>query len=216
MADRPILFRSPLVRAILDDRKTVTRRLCSAQPRLPGVTFAPDPAYPGAWLWGTPAETLGTVRCPYGAPGDRLWVKERWRPAGRARTPTGVYIDYSAGCETWVMPSPDPVKWGAADPGPMRSPLYMPRWASRLTLDVVSVRAKRLWDIDDADARREGCDGHTVDGRAGYPIGGSPRDEFRDLWDAINGTRPGASWSDNPWVWRVEFRRAADAAGGAA
>ena len=202
MKERPIIFTGDSVRAILDGRKTQTRRVVKPQP--PGSA---DPE----------------LRCPYGRPGERLYVKETWADAGPmygrdADPPQDVayFADKSA-----VMFDGDlkPHAVGRADLASWnwgklrkRSPLYLPRWASRLTLEVVSVRLERLHKITNDDARAEGVQPIMLAGvDGGRPRRGETfynaahRNAFAFLWNAINGKR--AAWSTNPWVWRVEFRR---------
>lgn len=180
---RPILFSGPMVQALLDGRKTVTRRV--VHPRVLAT---------------------GDASCPYGAPGDRLWVKETWaardvrgdwapkvRDVDQERDEI-VYRTY-----LWGDPVAPPKRWF--------SPLHMPRWASRITLEVVSVRRERLQEVTEIEALREGCP-TTNGGLRGQTLqnaGASSRDNFRLLWDQINGER--APWASNPWVWRVEVRR---------
>lgn len=234
MAEIPILFRGPLVRAILDGHKTVTRRLIKHE-------HAPN----SGMVWQDcdcrdihPNDTPCVVCVARFGPsrfeaGDRLWVRETWRTAAAldALSPTKIAAAcLRAGYETpWAplhyeandgsLPRLDPVQWQGWS-ARARPAIHMPRWASRLTLDVVSVRAERLQDIDDADARREGVgaldDYHDAIEYAGNVVrcgtAGIPRGVFASLWDSINGKRPGASWDANPWVWRVEFKRAANVA----
>lgn len=179
--EHPIIFSGPMVRAILDDRKTQTRRVV----RLP-ATFRPDPAHRG----DDRAKILATVKW-YAEPGDRLWVRETgWeRPY---RTPRM----RREGADTWDRYYYDAdgltkdeheqfKKWEFK----RRPSIYMPRWASRITLEVVNVRVERLQEISREDEIAEGV----ADG------------QFYDLlWESING--PG-SWDKNPWVWVIEFNR---------
>ena len=207
MTERPILFSGPMVRAILDGRKTVTRRLVKDA----AGAFWDHPGYlptvvDGRVRWhcvdtgaevgpGSPMPTS-----PYGVPGDRLWVKETFAervdidgkdPAQRARAKH--YLMFKANGDD--PRDPDNFHtWGR-----WRSPRYMPRWASRLTLDVVSVRVERLQAITEEDASREGV-------AAALLIGVTHRQAFADLWDSLNAKR--APWASDPWVWRIEFRRA--------
>lgn len=156
---------------------------------------------------------------PYGSAGDRLWVRETWASpskyviAYQADAECGAYFGDGGGGFVW-MPHGYIVEaermHGHHDRigcrfglrgygGRWRPSIHMPRWASRLSLDIVSVRVERLHAIDDADAIREGV--LTLEGGTAAP----PRKVFADLWDTINGDR--APWSTNPWVWRVEFER---------
>jgi len=193
MTDRPILFSGPMVRALLDGSKTQTRRL-----------MKPDGKYRLDLV--CPADG-GPARCPYGQPGDRLWVRETFYAFGRWETRYSAkkgrdewhFIDMTAECGNWYFydatSQPDAEKFRRSSITPMwwkRPAIFMPRWASRITPEITGVRVERLWDISDADARAEGCEGTKL--------------SYAKLWDAING--PG-SWDANPWVWVVEFRRQA-------
>jgi hypothetical protein len=197
MKERPILFSAPMVRAILDGRKTQTRRVCKVQP-----VVRPDLSPSGllAWLVDAGTYMFGDKpmpefvnRCPYGRPGDHLWVREAF-----------VFcLDDKFG------PIPDSVIYradeGNADWSHGWKPsIHMPRCASRILLEITSVRVERLNDISEADARAEGY--AEIPGSANQM---APAAWFEGLWESING--PG-SWNDNPWVWVVEFRRVSDAA----
>ena len=195
--ERPILFSGAMVRAILAGQKTQTRRMVKPQPR---------PTKRGWWEWGyalgktqaaSPrrsvwhAETwqreAGTAPledfCPYGQPGGRLWVRETW---GK--------LDMGSACYRADDEAAVP-----AD-GRWRPSIHMPRWASRLTLEVTEVRVQRLQEISEEDALAEGIPPRTDDHVLAVP-------RFRTLWESINGERPGCSWESNPWVWCVSFRR---------
>lgn len=216
MTERPILMSGPMVRAILDGRKTQTRRVVKPQPS--HFTPSPNvhhPRHPAAyfdaycnapktganprgmsdrWCWWTPDNRQGPdwIRCPYGAPGDRLWVRETWGTGGYFPWPYGYRAD------------------GKEYPGECWRPsIHMPRRASRLTLEVTVVRVERLQAITQADARAEGV--VDTSGAWDHVPGGlldtsraGPRGAFEALWNSINGAD---SWDANPWVWVVEFRR---------
>lgn len=203
MKERPILFSGPMVRAILAGRKTVTRRIVRGGPdfhgraRLLGVDGAV--ATFGDELPDDPVPLR--VRSPYGEPGDRLWVRETWAPFERERGQCAVA--YFASCEDGsfdyvtsegVIERLAIKRW--------KPSIHMPRWASRLELEVLDVRVERLHDIDEEDARREGVEHCALHGERPCD---AYRARFTSLWDTINGDR--APWSSNPWVWRVEFRR---------
>ena len=200
MTERPILFSAPMVRAILAGTKTQTRRvLKGVQPW--GVSNGkPEWAIAGS-----------EPMCPYGQPGDRLWVREThapqpdcwgsWERWTRGAGGPGPVIHYKASDErAWVD------RW--------RPSIHMPRWASRITLEITSVRVERLQAIGQEDARAEGVH-RNVDGLWSGGVWkhlaqpnrySDPCNAFCDLWASING---GESWDTNPWVWVVEFKRAA-------
>jgi hypothetical protein len=145
MTERPILFSGQMVRAILGGAKTQTRRVLHAAEG----TFWGHPGYElraqgdGMWGWhwretGEAANPSTRVRCPYGVPGDRLWVRETFRQA-----PGSMSVHYAADRDE-------------VSGGPWRPSIFMPRWASRLTLELTSVRVERLQDISEADAEAEG------------------------------------------------------------
>jgi len=200
MKERPILFSAPMVRAILAGTKTQTRRVVKPQPK--GFWDEPNNCLAGGVLQciihDPKAGNVGQVRdhyirCPYGQPGDRIWVREKWRATGGGqRVVNGVLCDSPIDRSQIVFAAdatPD-------DNGPWRPSIHMPRWASRLLLEVVSVRAERVQDITLVDAVAEGAmpgDETTHDIR-----------HFVDLWLSINSL---GSWIANPWVWVVEFRR---------
>lgn len=206
----PILFSKPMVRAILDDEKTVTRRIVRFHRNGGGlipiaggtVIYLNDAAglhwYPhsgsGPRPW--PMERIGEA-CPYGGIGDRLWVREAFAADVPGCGHQGGY-SYRADHIDPHGDGPTKLKF---KPG-----IHMPRAASRITLFIVDVRVERLHAIDDADAIREGVMttvGREVLGRERLP--GWPRQLFGILWDEINGKR--AAWASNPWVWRVQFER---------
>ena len=210
MRERPILFSAPMVRAILDGRKTVTRRLMKPTPHKVdgGVPFSDAPA----WAHAEPGSAV--MRCPYGVRGDRLWVRET-----HAIVPRTAYA-WSNGVEQVIRPDDDHdaaifrAGWDRSSSGfSWRPSIHMPRWASRITLEVTGVRVQRLCDISESDAISEGVrqlrDGsECLVGREGPGSLVTPwptaRDAFRDLWQSINGL---GSWGSNPWVWVVEFKR---------
>lgn len=197
MKERPILFSAPMVRAILAGTKTQTRRVVKPQPRRVdgGVPFGDGPA----WAHAEPGSAM--IRCPYGQRGDRLWVRETWAPEQYdADATTIAQIEASVRMPAYAADfSGQPAyKW--------RPSIHMPRWASRITLEVTGVRVERLQDISEADAIAEGIVRAPYGWWSGREGSSSPTaiGAYALLWEQING--PG-SWDANPWVWVVEFRR---------
>jgi len=204
VAEKPILFSGAMVRAILESKKTQTRRVAKEfNPRLQYRLRQSDgeiEVLDAGNMWGIMARR--TV-CPYGKPGDRLWVRESiqkrgWDTRGNWDT---CFIRYLATDECLSVPTPDPV-WVEHRMQSKVPSIYMPRWASRLTLGIVSVEVERLQEISEEDAKAEGVQPVTGDGCAHYGA-------FRELWDSINAKR-GFGWDKNPWVWVVEFKRYAE------
>lgn len=209
--ERPILFSGEMVRAILDGRKTMTRRVVKPQPTERDV-------YRGfrlAWLdcnveperqrYGITSELIDvqTIACPCGGPGTKLWVRETWAFEGPRDIDYPLRITYRAN-NSVVKIDPDSVQWEQLDNGKCgwRPSIHMPRWASRITLEVTAVRCERLQEITLADCAEEGAPPtHPADGVW------DSTETFHTLWQRINGKRPGCSWSDNPWVWAITFRR---------
>lgn len=222
MTDRPILFSGAMVRALLAGTKTQTRRVVKPQPRRVdgGVPFGDAPqwarAEPGTammhcpygkrgeklwvketWRIGAWDENEGAFAIDYCDGPDKTWRKTPETPEGEDLFNR---LWYQSTDELWakgVKPDPEgnyhwqpgesPLRW--------RPSIHMPRWASRITLEITGVRVERLQDISEADAQAEGA--YTDPACPAY-------DTYRDVWEQING--PG-SWAANPWVWVVEFRR---------
>jgi hypothetical protein len=190
MSEKPILFSGPMVRAIMDGSKTMTRRIVKPQPppetlemRLHGDEWLPcweDDDYAGCYV--AHGDMGHRRRCPYGRPGDRLWVRETFQDD------SGLEFDMPM-CVYRATDNTAATRW--------RPSIHMPRWASRITLEVVAVRVERLNDISAYDAISEGIDLTGATDRAA-------RQSFQLLWESINGA---GSWAANPWVWVVEFRR---------
>lgn len=191
MKERPILFSAPMVRALLAGTKTQTRRVfklprgCSWYEALGGEAAGQiqDDEGPGWWH-------VEEQRCPYGQPGDRLWVRESF-----CEDPLSFGALYRADGELDEQALNAGGKW--------RPSIHMPRWASRITLEVSGVRVERLQDINEADCIAEGCTGGHGS-IPGYGYNATPLEHYHWLWNSINGP---VSWEANPWVWVVEFKR---------
>lgn len=232
MKSRPILFSGHMVRALLDGSKTQTRRVGKIQSldfvglkaeavrhaTLGYQIQATYDAYPGR---GTARHAI--CACPFGQPGDQLWVRETWNwfdpdsiPTDRAG-PRAIFTGNQGNRSIpWVaayaadghLPYP-----GYEGRDHWRPSIHMPRWASRITLEITGVRVERLQDISEADAMAEGCTKnhngyywggpHAVSGRKQMA---TAKSAYRDLWESINGP---SSWDVNPWVWVLEFKRIA-------
>lgn len=211
--ERPILFSGEMVRAVMDDRKSQTRRVMKHQPEM--VCGNPDQKLDAGW-WNAKNQfwmkrsTVANFESPYGTVGDRLWIKETFRfpkdldkysPSQVAekaldagyRKPWAP-IKYEADGATVF---PIPLKDFGGEWGKSRVSIHMPRWASRITLEITGIRVERLQDISESDAIAEGIELGGFATRRAVPF-------FRELWESING--PG-SWDQNPWVWVIEFSR---------
>lgn len=212
MTDRPILFSGSMVRALLEGRKTQTRRVLKPQPpvgaRYSGVHFASDEA--PTWFFNSPVGPR-KVRQAF-EDGDRLWVREAWRTSSwdDVFSPAGLQPDSTSWrYEADGVTSHDDI----ASYGRLRVSMHMPRWASRLTLIVTDVRVQRLQEISEADAVAEGIepddDGLSV-WRCYAPEPKlqdywlSPTESYRTLWNSLNAHR-GYGWEANPWVAAVTF-----------
>jgi len=210
MKERGILFSAPMVRALLAGAKTQTRRVVK------GATGAywdhagwtPVVERGSVVAWGTndpdPPRVVHNVgcpfpHCPYGVPGDRLWVRETWGHVDDhdSHGPHCCWFaaDGCQRCNYGPRCEHGPDRW--------RPSIHMPRWSSRLTLEITDVRVERLQAITEEDARAEGIAPAASIFTDGPPL--SCRDVFAGLWDTINGKR--APWSSNPWVWAITFRR---------
>lgn len=204
MKERPIHFKRPVadetIRAILDGRKTQERWAVNN----PGFGISSSAA--GCFdfrdrrqRWNTLTEQSFIETCPYGQPGDRLWVRETWTQVG---TCDPGYTVYRATYPDCLPTGLENVPADIRDAGYRWTPsIHMPRWASRILLEIVSVRVERLQEISEADSMAEGAEPVLVP-----PDGGScpHRQGFLELWQSINGPD---SWASNPWVWVVEFKR---------
>jgi len=210
--ERPIIMSTEMVKTILDGRKTQTRRVVkdkhysrwqidngiphngqdSIVVDIDGETIIPI-SYLKV-IYDEQADRVGgRIFCPYGSVGDRLWVKETW-----VEQSGDIYFKADWGEDKPVSMVCDNIKW--------RSPLFMPRWASRITLEITGIRVERLQEITEEDAIAEGMlpEGtllpnliHSAD---------NPIEQFAQLWDSLNAKR-GYSWESNCWVWCISFRK---------
>jgi hypothetical protein len=203
--ERPILFKLAMVRAILAGQKTQTRRIVKNQE---DMEFDPnDPTY-GPYWYNYACDADGEelkVRCPYGKPGDRLWVREKYMKAkcpitmtGAVQVTRGPAIDEKWQYCAWYEDSPDP--GGLPIREGWKSPIFMPRWASRITLEITAVRVERIQSISGPDCWAEGIK------YAAWPpeCYGSTVECYRDLWQSIHGLE---SWEANPYVWVLDLQR---------
>lgn len=213
MKARPILFSASMIHALLGDRKVQTRRVIRPQPRIDeqgnfcwrgvrdGQSAAGD-SHAQKLALASCCDSQDRGQCPYGKPGDLLWVKETWgidRVGGRV--PLNAVVATNGGGFPVAK-----VKYAADDGSTVmadekRSSLFMPRWASRLTLQITDVRVERLQEISEADAVAEGV----FTPGAGYAENGPPVAvvNYGALWESINGA---GSWDENPWVWALTFK----------
>ncbi len=229
MRMRPILMNSEMVRAILDGRKAQTRRPVKQtfdHDQHADAVFRDGAGFGWVGWWGPgPHNAEKTARlypgkegflCPFGQSGDGLWVREAWRIDGVGRK---VAIEFGGGdpslfenlsffadCEF------DP----GLKPGPWIPSIHMPRWASRITLEITDVRVERLQDISETDAIAEGLElpdngtfrDYSVrpEDNEGYNYKRTAVESYQTLWDSAYGHKA-SQWSANPWVWVVGFRR---------
>lgn len=229
--ERPIIFSDVNIEPIQKGKKTQTRRVIKKE--IQHVDIEPQYMKNRWGFWNDTDMSNGKiVKCPYGIPGDRLWVRETWADVNSEEGPSLLYRsdgclvswhdfsktfdrDYGAGpsMDYKAYPGDYTMWWSDLLRGEpehrWRTPLYMPRWASRIDLEVVSVRVERLQNITEEDARAEGC---FFDDEPGCPEGfceedrPKARDEFIFLWNKIH-KKDGYVWTKNPWVWVIEFKR---------
>lgn len=216
MTERGMIFNGEMVQAILDDRKTQTRRIMAIQPEhselgLRRVIDSKNGRNNGKYFWSQ-SDACGlkarskVFGCPYGDVGDRIWVRETFQGplvseelfeeyrAYSEKFETPQYCEYAAdgGAKPEYCDLDDNLCHG------WRPSIHMPRWASRITLEITDVRVERLKSISDGDAIREGCS--ATDMKSGDCVA----DVFARLWKSIYGEE---SWQANPYVWVIEFRR---------
>lgn len=199
MKSRPILFSAPMVRALLAGTKTQTRR-----PLREGAWLDPKEGVIRMCSVGNGVTGFQSVACPYGAPGDQLWVREQF--AGSIAYERHGYPLREWGNKIWYCADGEPRSGQWTRPRPS---IHMPRSLSRITLELTDVRVERLQDISEADAQAEGIayserfGGYCI-GEAQHFHSHDPRESYWSLWEAING--PG-SVEANPWAWCLSFKR---------
>lgn len=233
MKERPVLMNGAMVRATLRDvdPKTQTRRVIKPQPLgypwfWEGDDVDPDPQWFDSYCVGEEPcgayseEINKPMRCPFGQPGDRLYVREtwqawqrtsyehdEWQPIGVKDATASKQRAYAGGVRV------DAIEYCAdgKSAGPWTPSIHMPRWASRITLEVTGIKVERLQDISEEDARAEGVERSDITGMYHpTPFAGevhaklTARQAFESLWKAINGPD---SWDANPWVWAITFKR---------
>ena len=203
MKERPIILSGPMVRALLTGTKTQTRRVVKLKPWEQIEERDDGTLWP--WMYHEDRADDYWLPCPYGQPGDRLWVREAWRVVWSADDEPPRELD--AAYRFWYE-ADAPLQDGY---GKLRPSIHMPRFASRLTLEVTSVRVERLQDISEADAIAEGvtpkwepgCSGRLMEALGGYSFRPAAS-AYGDLWESIHGH---GAWDANPFVWVVEFKR---------
>lgn len=209
MKERPILFNAPMVRAIIDGSKTQTRRIMKPQPTLEG-TWVQAAIRGGTASYGSEQGFRESHPgwCPHGWEGDRLWVRETHAIVPRTAYAHSDGVDqvlrYDDNHDAaifradWTL-SRGGIKW--------RPSIHMPRWASRIQLEITGIRVERLQDISQEDAIAEGAPrSHPSIDKVSREFGYEDfsRSWYGQLWESINGA---GSWDANPWVWVIEFRR---------
>jgi len=195
MKERPILFKAEMVRAILDGRKTQTRRAVKPQPAS-GVRQSP---FSSSGLEDGHGRELS---CPYGKPGDQLWVREATIKVEDHGYEGPVYVESDEGracLEGGLAPGIDDCVEVEPYELRIRPSIHMPRASSRITLEITGVRVERLQDISEGDSIAEGCTNSLH-----LPGGRFANENFAHLWWVINGD---GAWETNPWVWVIEFKR---------
>lgn len=205
MRERPIIFNADMVRAIVEGRKTQTRRIMREQPEV--IPKEDELGKPGFWIPFNAGKTMVRtddmhIACPFGLKGNRLWVRETFRVHSRA-TDVATLVYKASEQQSWTqqthrVPIEKCNKPAVVDT--WTPSIHMPRWASRITLEITGVRVERLRDLSEEDAKSEGV----IPPAGGVLPGWEHRINFRDLWMSIYGAD---NWEANPWVWVVEFKR---------
>ncbi|BEN67476.1 ASCH domain-containing protein [Serratia marcescens] len=220
MKERPVIFNGEMVRAILDGRKTQTRRVIKVQPEsktfgLRKIIESENASEEGKYYWSL-SDALGISRarsnpflCPFGQVGDRLWVRETF--AGHYLDDDQIQDIKDGRCKAKCLCEYRADYGDDAECADGWTPsIHMPRWASRITLEITAVRVERLNDISQEDAQAEGMEltgwvpSYSNPDNAGFDETFTPYDNFAMLWQSIYGEE---SWRANPWVWVIEFKR---------
>jgi hypothetical protein len=216
MKERPILFSGSMIRQILAGNKTQTRRVIKFPSGDSGINFPMAVKIDGCYEWIFWSTALFNnrdftqkaykcgdgIKCPYGQPGDQLWVRETWWINPN---------DITTQCKDFVI-----YRQEYSGPKPRLgwlSPIFMPRWACRLILEITNINVERLQDIRPRDCLAEGIEddvclmsNEPVSKPIPYEIAIKiARNRFQELWDSLN-TKRGYPWSSNPWVWKIEFK----------
>lgn len=230
MKERPVIFNAEMVRAVLDGRKTQTRRPFPIQPHgeygehYNGKMEGPEmyepqmfdkygDAYPGKPIFGCYTEDGEQgFKCPHGQPGDRLWVRETCKAEELESGLDGVRYaaddafvsieDTKEAAENWLVLSTyrkNKYQHGQSNTVPS---IHMPRWASRILLEITNIRVERVQDISEADAAAEGCNNSQSEAAKNVGWYEKPRRAFRRVWEQVYGD----SWNRNDWVWVIEFK----------
>ena len=187
--ERPIIFNTEMVRAIMAGTKTQTRRVIKPQPEADHIGSFGGVGEPFAYAFEHEEKWR---YCPYGGPKEKLWVRESfWNSRGDDSMPTYYRAD-----QDLMLP----VDHGYHQ-GPWKPSIHMPRWSSRITLEIADVRVERLQDITEEDAKAEGV----KHGSSAMGHVFTHKEHFRGLWNGINGKKH--PWESNPWVWVVEFKK---------
>lgn len=194
MNEHPILFSGEMVRAILEGKKTQTRRIIKSQPMeyVVSAYLRPDGKY--IWRCSTGEGVSLPFKCPFGQVGDKLWCRETWFEWTKGNPEKQPYL-YRATTSDYdfemVKQCGHTILW--------RPSIFMPRCASRITLEITNIQVEELKNITSLGVVAEGIEGNTLDWT-------ELRGRFITLWDSINAKR-GYGWDKNPWVWVISFKR---------
>lgn len=218
MTERPILFSAPMIRSLLDGRKTQTRRIVKPQPCFPADAYGIKPCPSGKCIYRTEnGNGFIDIRSPFGYQSDILWVRETWKlflNSEKGYHPTGKQSPRSgnpdAGLSHFIYAA-DYEESDIKSLSPWKPAIHMPKSACRTKVEITSVGLERVQDISKQDAIREGIESATFEDGIKYKLYGnfeifqdSPIASFASLWDSIHGT---GAWKLNPFVWSISFKR---------